>query len=61
MSEIKVKHDCRAEKDTKETGYGLAVDNCYEENGKLFITNGEYGQEVKYCPFCGMAASDLDA
>ena len=38
---------------------GEAVCECYEENGKLFVVNGEYKSQVNYCPFCGYKAKVL--
>ena len=26
---------------------------CYEEKGKLYVTDGYRVQSVNYCPFCG--------
>jgi len=39
----------------KGGGHGAAVDECYEEEGtyELWVSNGEYANEVKFCPFCG--------
>lgn len=39
-------------------GYGsVAVDYCCEdEEGHLSVTNGEYGNYVNFCPFCGFKA-----
>lgn len=37
--------------------YGPAVEDCFEdEDGRLFVDNGEYGSQVNYCPVCGYKA-----
>ena len=37
--------------------YGEAINACMEESeGKLWVSNGEYCNQVNYCPFCGYAA-----
>lgn len=36
--------------------YGDAVYQCFGENGKLFVDNHEYCNQVNYCPFCGYKA-----
>jgi len=34
--------------------YGPAIDDCQEdEDGYLFVSNGEYGSQVNFCPMCG--------
>jgi len=34
--------------------YGSAIGECYEaEDGSLWVTNGEYGSPVNFCPYCG--------
>ena len=34
--------------------YGAAVTECFiEESGKMFVENGEYENQVLFCPFCG--------
>lgn len=39
-------------------GYGAAVTCCVEdEEGKLWVANGEYESQVNYCPYCGFRAS----
>ena len=39
------------------TQCGIAIDLCYEdEAGQLWVENGEYGNRVNYCPFCGYKA-----
>lgn len=38
-------------------GYGEAVDYVHEDdNGFLWVGNGEYGSVVNYCPICGFKA-----
>ena len=50
-------HNCYRNFDSEEVReFGTAANTCYEENGKLFITNGEYSNQVNYCPFCGYKA-----
>ncbi len=37
--------------------HGAAIDDCYEDqDGCLFVSNGEYGSQVNYCPMCGYEA-----
>ena len=49
------KHFC--ELDSESDLYGSAVDECWEdEDGKLWVHNGEYASVVNYCPVCGYAA-----
>jgi len=51
-------HMCRANYNYRL--YGIAVDGCYEdEDGRFWITNGEYESEVAYCPVCGKQATTL--
>ncbi len=38
---------------TEEKCYGIAVNSCWEEDGKLWVGNGEYANTVNFCPFCG--------
>lgn len=51
-------HYCDISKqDTEITHHGIAVFLCEEtEDGRLWITNMEYGNGVNYCPFCGFKA-----
>lgn len=38
-------------------GYGTAIDICCEEeNGELWVNNGEYDSQVNFCPYCGYKA-----
>ncbi len=40
--------------DHKRALYGEAVVKCYEsDDDNLYVSNGEYGNRVNYCPFCG--------
>lgn len=36
-------------------GFQNAVDECYEDEktGEFAVGNGEYGNEVRFCPECG--------
>lgn len=37
--------------------YGQAIDECQEDaDGFLFVSNGEYGSQVNFCPICGYEA-----
>ena len=37
--------------------YGAAIDECYQDqDGYLFVSNGEYGSQVNFCPVCGYEA-----
>lgn len=41
----------------KSHGYGAAIDECIEDlDGRLFVSNGEYGSQVNFCPVCGYKA-----
>lgn len=36
---------------------GPAIDECFEDSdGLLFVSNGEYGSQVNFCPWCGYEA-----
>ncbi len=38
-------------------GRGSCVDECSEdEEGRLFVGNGEYGSQINFCPYCGYEA-----
>ncbi len=38
-------------------GYGHAIDYCFQDqDGYLFVENGEYGSQVNFCPICGYEA-----
>lgn len=50
-------HDVEVEFEDYRILYGCAVTECIEyEDGKLYVSNGEYGNRVNYCPFCGYKA-----
>jgi len=34
--------------------YGMAITTSFEEDGAIFVTNGEYISQVNYCPFTGV-------
>ncbi len=37
--------------------YGPAIDDCFEDRqGQLFVSNGEYGCQINFCPMCGYEA-----
>ena len=49
------KHECEANYNYDE--YGIAISQCREEkDGRFWVGNGEYNNEVAYCPFCGEKA-----
>jgi len=62
MSCDKMLHDCSVHDVDVEWEeycilYGGAVIDCLERiDGKLYVNNGEYGNRVNYCPFCGYKA-----
>jgi hypothetical protein len=39
--------------DTDCDYYGPAITTSFEENGVIYVTNGEYVSQVNYCPFTG--------
>lgn len=48
-----MKHTCRIDTED-DRAYGAAINICYEDDqGKLWVTNGEYESGVNYCPWCG--------
>ncbi len=48
-------HECKG--CLKSYTYGSAVIECQETSeGYLLASNGEYSNEVNYCPFCGFKA-----
>ena len=53
-------HECHREEivdDPFVDGHGSAVDDCVErDDGSLWVSNGEYGSRVNFCPFCGFEA-----
>lgn len=49
------KHQCLIT--YKSHMYGAAIDECFEDDeGYLFVSNGEYGSQVNFCPMCGYKA-----
>ena len=38
--------------------YGPAVTTSFKEDGKIWVTNGEYISKVNYCPFTGEKAEN---
>ena len=53
----KPKHRCEAPNESKFYIYGDAIYICYEDEiGELIVSNGEYGSQVNYCPYCGYKA-----
>lgn len=51
----KDKHICDfSQKKIPSLPHGTAVTTCFEdENDKLWVENGEYINQVSFCPFCG--------
>lgn len=51
-----MKHDCEGR--FPKSGYGEAIDSCgdYDNDGTFWASNGEYGSQVAYCPYCGTKA-----
>lgn len=47
-------HKCKG--NLPESLYGAAIDHCFEEDGKLFVSNSEYMSQVNFCPYCGYEA-----
>ena len=37
--------------------YGPAITTSFEEDGQIWVTNGEYISRVNYCPYTGKKAS----
>lgn len=43
---------------TPDGTYGSAIDSCWEEqNGEMWVSNGEYSSQVNYCPITGRKAT----
>ncbi len=38
--------------------YGPAITTSFEEDGQIYVTNGEYISRVNYCPYTGKKADD---
>lgn len=52
------KHEC--EEFLPSRGYGDGITSCSSnEKGELWADNGEYGTQVRYCPFCGFKAETM--
>ncbi len=46
-----------APKGTCQRGHSEALDYAHEDDdGYLWVSNGEYGSVVNYCPICGFKA-----
>tara|TARA_Y100001938_G_scaffold145527_1_gene222373 strand:+ start:1219 stop:1404 length:186 start_codon:yes stop_codon:yes gene_type:complete len=41
------------ELDISRNYYGMAITTSFEEDGVIYVTNGEYISQVNYCPFTG--------
>jgi hypothetical protein len=42
---------------TKFQPHGPAITDCWEDDdGSLWVENGEYASQVNYCPYCGYKA-----
>ena len=40
-----------------DDGYGAAITYCWDDgDGKFWVGNGEYYNQVNYCPYCGVSA-----
>ena len=51
------KHKCSLPDGAKYLNCGPALDNCEEDDdGELYIDNGEYASQVNFCPICGYEA-----
>lgn len=38
--------------------YGSAINSCWEEeNGEMWVSNGEYSSQVNFCPITGRKAT----
>jgi hypothetical protein len=54
---MKEQHYCDIPFESKEYAYGMAITECYEEeDGTLTSSNGEYANQVNFCPICGYEA-----
>lgn len=53
------KHHCKAPEKMKTDMHGGAIYNCMEdEDGTLWVDNGEYCSEVIFCPYCGFKSKN---
>ena len=56
---IKTQHECEISR--PHGSYGYAIDYCSEdEQGRFWVGNGEYYSQVKFCPECGIQATNID-
>ena len=49
-------HSCQIPDELCKTdSWGIAISECYEqeETFELWVSNGEYSNQVAFCPFCG--------
>lgn len=54
MPDVKL-HKCNFYSESRI--YGPAVDVCFEQDdGSLWVGNGEYSSRINFCPFCGYKA-----
>jgi len=44
--------------DLDDKGWGPAITTSWEEDGCIYVTNGEYHSRVNYCPFTGQKATN---
>lgn len=43
---------------TKNDAYGSAINTCWEEqNGEMWVSNGEYSSQINFCPITGRKAT----
>lgn len=54
-------HNCKLGDDFIYGGYGIAINECWqdEKDGELWVSNGEYSNTVKFCPFCGFSPREV--
>jgi hypothetical protein len=54
-----MKHCCEANH-ANYSKYGTAIVCCKEnEDGSFWVSNDEYGTNVRFCPFCGKEAEKV--
>jgi len=54
-------HSCESNKKLKFHKWGPAIMSCWEnEDGELWVGNGEYSNQVYFCPYCGYQAKVLN-
>jgi hypothetical protein len=50
-------HDCGGSPPEFPNSCGIAIYECIgDKEGRLWVRNGEYGNQVNYCPWCGFKA-----